>query len=80
MSEYHVAKVVFTDANVLKTSLEGMGYTVAVHETPVPIEGYNDSRVGSCHLVVSRDQVGGYGDVGFEQTEDGLGFMLIVTI
>ena len=71
MSEYHVAKVVFTDANVLKTSLEDMGFKVSVHQKPVSIEGYNGSRVGSAHLVVSSNQFGGYGDVGFEETEDG---------
>ncbi len=48
-----------------------MGYKVSAHKEPVSIEGYNDSQVGNCHLVVSRDQFGGYGDVGFEETEDG---------
>jgi hypothetical protein len=71
MSEYHVAEVTFKDENVLKSALEDMGYTVDVHEEPVAIEGYNDSRVGSCHLVVKRNQFGGYGDVGFEKTADG---------
>lgn len=71
MSEYHVASVTFKDENVLKSALEDMGYRVCVHEEPVSIEGYNGSAVGSCHLVVSRDQFGGYGDVGFEKTADG---------
>lgn len=48
-----------------------MGYAVEVNQEPVSINGYGGTKVGSAHLVVRKNQFGGYGDVGFERTSKG---------
>jgi len=48
-----------------------MGYNSEVHEEPISINGYRGGKVGSAHLVVRKNQFGGYGDVGFERNAKG---------
>jgi len=52
-------------------SLKDMGYAVEVNQKPVSINGYGGTKVGSAHVVVRKNQFGGYGDVGFERTAKG---------
>lgn len=69
MSQYHVIEVIFHDQGILVQSLNEIGYDVEVYNEGVEVgRGFSRKK---CHLVVRKNQFGGFGDVGFERTSEG---------
>lgn len=68
MSEYHVVQTIFKDEECIAEALKEMGYTPEVHAEAVNIGG---STRAKAHVVVRREQFGGYRDIGFEKTKSG---------
>jgi hypothetical protein len=74
MSEYHTVQVVFKDEEVLTQSLKDMGYQYEVHPEGIRIgeNSYSGRKIEEkSHIVVRKNQFGGFGDVGFERTNKG---------
>ena len=71
MSEYNIVETKYIDEPILIQSIKDIGYEVEVHKEPIQINGYGGRKVGKAHLVVRKNQFGGYGDVGFERTDKG---------
>lgn len=69
MSQYHVIEVIFQDEDVLVQSLKEMGYDVEIHNEGVEVGRGLKGR--KSHIVVRKNQFGGFGDVGFEKTSEG---------
>lgn len=71
ISEYTVVQVVFKDEQCLLQSLKDIGFKPVVHEKGITLSNSYSRARPTAHIVVSRSQVGGYGDLGFERTNKG---------
>ena len=71
MSEYHLVEVKFKDEKILLDSLKEMGYQPTVHKDGVKLNNNYSRSKPTAHIVITRSQFGGMGDIGFERTNKG---------
>ena len=71
MSEFHQVEVVFKDEEILLQSLKEMGYQPAIHNKGIQLNNNYSRSKPTAHIVVSRNQFNGMGDIGFERTKNG---------
>ena len=71
ISEYSVVEVVFKDEGCLLQSLKDLGYKPVVHNDGITLHNNYSKSSPTAHIIVSKEQYGGYGDIGFERTKQG---------
>ncbi|MCD6435228.1 MAG: DUF1257 domain-containing protein [Clostridiales bacterium] len=71
MSEWSVTEVEFTDQDALVEALTEMGWTPVVHKEAVNMNGYGSHGTQKAHIVIAKNQFGGYTDCGFEKVDSG---------
>jgi hypothetical protein len=77
-AEMKIAALVKNERDLIQALEEQFGAeTVAVHDTAVPLTGYDARAKKKAHLVIKKGDVAkamsttGYNDIGFERLEDG---------
>ena len=71
MSEFKIIDVRFHDEKVLIKSLKDLGYRVQVCKEAKTLTNSYSQKKPKAHIVVSKGQFNGYGDIGFERTKKG---------
>jgi len=72
MSEMQTVEVNFNDEEVLIGALKNLGYNPAQYEKSKSIKVYYQNKgKPKANIVISKNQFGGYADVGFERQEKG---------
>lgn len=71
MSQWSVVEVEFTDQDALVEALTEMGWNPTVHKEAIDMKGYGSYGSKKAHIIVSKNQFGGYTDCGFERVDGG---------
>jgi len=58
------------DRGCLTQTLEQMGYKASIHDTAQRMKTYRSSDKANAHIIVEKQQFGGYGDWGLECVDD----------
>ena len=61
----------FKDEKILLDSLKEMGYQPTVHKDGVQLNNNYSRSKPTAHIVITRSQFNGMGDIGFERTSKG---------
>jgi hypothetical protein len=70
MSSFNVIKTCMTEQDVLKKSLEDLGYNPTSSDTKQKVRGhYNETR--QAEIVVSKEELKDGGDIGFSKDKEG---------
>ena len=71
MSEWSVTEVEMHDQEALVEALKEMGWSPVIHDEAVSMKGYGSHGSQKAHIVIPKNQFGGYTDCGFEKIENG---------
>ncbi len=71
MSECRTVGIEFPESNeqILIEALKEMGYKPEVHKEAIELKTYYGKKKIKAHIVIRKNQFGGYMDVGFERKD-----------